>query len=73
MSERIERRLTEAMLNDPYRNLPDPNRSVSVVIVGKWRISTITRADGSIFWVMATMPTRGRAGGTARIIYEEAI
>ena len=65
----LEQLLADVLLNDPYRNQPDPNRTVVVKVVGKERISTITRADGSQFQVIATVPTPGRQGGTARIIY----
>lgn len=63
-----ERLLTDAMLNDPYRNLADPDRTIETVVIGKERISTITRADGTQFRVIASVPINGRRG-TARIIY----
>jgi len=65
----LERLLSDLLRNDPYRNQPDPDRTVVVQVVGKQRISTITRADGTQFQVIATVPTPGRQGGTARIIY----
>ncbi len=65
----LERLLSDLLRNDLYRNQPDPNRTVVVKVVGKERISTITRADGTQFQVIATVPTPGRQGGTARIIY----
>ena len=65
----LERLLADVFLSDPYRNTPDPNRTVETVVIGRERISTITRADGTQFQVVASVPTPKRAGGTARIIY----
>ena len=61
--------IADLLMNDLYRNFPDPNRTVDVVVVNGERISTITRADGTVFQVIASQPSPGKAGGTARIVY----
>ena len=62
---------TERLLADLLlagRNLADPNRTGTVRILGRQRISTITRADGSQFQVAASVPITGKKSAV-RIIY----
>lgn len=60
------------MLHGMYRNQPDPHRTIDTVVIGNERISTITRADGSQFQVVASVPRVGHTG-TARIIYDDEL
>lgn len=69
----LEQLLADVLLNDPYRNVPNPDRTIETIVIGKERISTITRPDGSQFQVVASVPTPKKAGGTARIIYPEEV
>ena len=61
--------IVRLLLDDLYCNQPDPNRTITVEVVGTERISTITRADGSQFQVIASVPTPGRSGGAVSIVY----
>lgn len=69
----LEQLLADVLLNDPYRNVPNPDRTIETTVIGQERISTITRPDGSQFQVVASVPTPKKAGGTARIIYLEEV
>ena len=69
----LEQLLADVLLNDPYRNVPNPDRTIETIVIGQERISTITRTDGSQFQVVASVPTPKKAGGTARIIYPEEV
>ena len=69
----LEQLLADVLLNDPYRNVPNPDRTIETIVIGQERISTITRPDGSQFQVVASVPTPKKAGGTARIIYPEEV
>lgn len=66
-----DRLLRDLLLNGLYRNQPDPNRTITTEVIGRERISTVTRPDGSTFRVIAEVSTPRRAGSAARIEYPE--
>ena len=65
----LEELLMKVLLDEPRHNHLPEGRTISTKVVGKKRISVITRPDGSTFKVTAALPRTGAKSGPVKIEY----